>query len=821
VFTQICKFFYLLQRKPGWLFAAACLATLGALLPLRNFQVRASVTDLLPSDWESVRAWKSFGNKLGSAGHLAIVIHSPDPALNVATVEKLAQDLKSRRDINFLEYRTEAEFYRRHKLLYISLGDLEEVERRVETGFWLNRSKNNPLITNLLGSDEKSEAFDEAGFEDLEAKYFSRLKDLHGSPDSTTLVLRVYPTFDATDIHACRAFLEAVQRTAARVSGNAARARAGLDTAEILYTGDVARTIHNEGKLFSRVLFTTRIALALSGLLLLVNFVRFPIGALLALIPVSMATIWTMALTVVWLGPLGIVSAPLSLLLIGLGLTGAVHLLARYAEERRKRLSAAVAFETITLETGPALTAGLTTLAAAFLTFRATDFKALADFGLIAGIGMVCTLIAVLAVFPSVLRLAEPTGLLQPSGGRLFNNQEHARPFRYARHFIVLSLLLSAVLLWNGPQWRFLYDFDRLGFEGGSARADSLLQAFNEELGTPAVFLAPSSARALEIARELRARQRDTASAIGDVTTLEDLLPADMREKLLITARLRHSITPAVIARAREPLRTSLVKLQESWPERALTIQDLPENYRLKFMGPRRAPGVFTYAFPREDSLEGINSLRFAREVRSVRLMNPSGNGSITYYAGGWPVVYGDLVSRMIPDARKALLFGLVVIFALLCATVGSLRGALILMLPVLGTLGWTLGTLKWLGIKINPYNLIAFPVALAYATLHALVLYYRYEEEGRGSLPFVLRRTGRTALVSTLIAAACFIPMAFSGHYGLASLGIASLVGLACGLVASLLFLGGFLGIWESRAHHAEKAGDGARQKSRGRNQG
>src|SRR5690606_16045309 len=167
------------------------------------------------------------------------------------------------------------------------------------------------------------------------------------------------------------------------------------------------------------------------------------------------AVIWTAALTRLWLGPLGIVSAPLSLLLIGLGLSGAVHLLARYSEERRKGLQAASAFETITLETGPALAAGLLTLALAFLGFRATDFSALADFGLVAGIGMICTVVAVLAVFPGLLRLVEPSGLLQPLGGRLFNTatpERSVRPFRHARLFLAVALLLTLALLRHGPQ---------------------------------------------------------------------------------------------------------------------------------------------------------------------------------------------------------------------------------------------------------------------------------------------------------------------------------------------------------------------------------
>jgi predicted RND superfamily exporter protein len=110
------------------------------------------------------------------------------------------------------------------------------------------------------------------------------------------------------------------------------------------------------------------------------------------------------------------------------------------------------------------------------------------------------------------------------------------------------------------------------------------------------------------------------------------------------------------------------------------------------------------------------------------------------------------------------------------------------------------LGCIKWLGIKINPYNLVAFPVALAYATLHSLILHHRYEEEGRGSLPLVIRRTGRTALVATVVAAAAFVPMAYSDHYRLSTLGITALIGLACSLLSTLLLLGGCFGIWEVR---------------------
>jgi uncharacterized protein len=374
----------------------------------------------------------------------------------------------------------------------------------------------------------------------------------------------------------------------------------------------------------------------------------------------------------------------------------------------------------------------------------------------------------------------------------------------------VVALVLTALLLRHGPQWRFLHDFDALGFrEDASARADSLLRASGDELPTPAVFLAPDGATALEIAETLRARQAlgPAASALGDVTTLRDLLPAHQAEKLAIIARLRNTITPEVIRRAREPLRTSLIELTNSWPARPLGIDDLPETYRRKFIGPEGVTGVFTYATPARDEEDEANLLQFAREVRAVELKD----GSV-WYAGGWPVVYGDLAARMLPDTLKATASGLTVIFLVIWLTIGSFRGAVFLILPVIITLLWTLGCIKWIGIKINPYNMIAFPVALAYATLHGLLFQHRYEEEGRGSLPLVLRRTGRTALVATIVAAAAFIPMAFSDHYGLASLGVTALIGLACSLLSTWLLLGGFFGIWEARKAKSGRKRSGRR---------
>jgi predicted RND superfamily exporter protein len=163
-------------------------------------------------------------------------------------------------------------------------------------------------------------------------------------------------------------------------------------------------------------------------------------------------------------------------------------------------------------------------------------------------------------------------------------------------------------------------------------------------------------------------------------------------------------------------------------------------------------------------------------------------------------VVHADLLGLLIPDSRKALGLALLTMFLLVLLDVKSLRGTIVLILPLLFSLAWTLGALKLLGIKLNWYNLIAFPALLAYGIINGVHFYHRYLEEGRGSLVFVLRRTGEVTSVATLVGMAGFAGLAFSDHRGLSSLGITALIGLFMSLVAPLLIMPAFIGWLEER---------------------
>jgi hypothetical protein len=333
-------------------------------------------------------------------------------------------------------------------------------------------------------------------------------------------------------------------------------------------------------------------------------------------------------------------------------------------------------------------------------------------------------------------------------------------------------------------------------------QADSLVQAAGEAIVPPAVVITKDYAEAQQVADGVREYMRaDTLTpTIQSVTTMTDLLPANQEEKLALIAKIRKSVTPALIASSPEPLRGNLEKLAGSWDTVPLTPADLPAGYRRKFLGHDTASGQFTFIFPSVNLREGWNVIAFADDVRDIRAADGR-----EYHASGLPVVQADLLEMMIPDTRHAFILAFGVIALLVLLDVRSARGTLVLVLPLLFSLVWTLGFMKLFGIKLNWFNLVAFPALVAYGINNAVHLYHRYIEEGRGSLRFVLRRTGETTAVATLVGMAGFAGPAFSDHRGLATLGITALLGLSMSLLAPLLVMPAIIGYLEERALVAE----------------
>ena len=164
------------------------------------------------------------------------------------------------------------------------------------------------------------------------------------------------------------------------------------------YEAAVGYTSHVNSNLLSTLLTSLIGVLALFGLV----FKR--IGVLLYIgIPLLMVVSWTIGVGWLMYGQLNIISASFAAVLVALGIDYAIHIYNRYIGERASGLKIEAAFGVALENTGWGVIIGMATTAIAFLSLGATRFSQLAEFGVLAGIGIFLSAPVMLFVLPALL----------------------------------------------------------------------------------------------------------------------------------------------------------------------------------------------------------------------------------------------------------------------------------------------------------------------------------------------------------------------------------------------------------------------------------
>ncbi|MAE93243.1 MAG: hopanoid biosynthesis-associated RND transporter HpnN, partial [Deltaproteobacteria bacterium] len=120
--------------------------------------------------------------------------------------------------------------------------------------------------------------------------------------------------------------------------------------------------------------------------------------------------IWTAAFAAFAVGRLNVVSIAFAVLFIGLGVDFAIHLGLHVLEERRRGRDHEASFVAAVQQVGPALVLCSVSTAIGFFAFVPTDYKGVAELGLISGTGMFVILTLTLTLLPALLTRLLPIG---------------------------------------------------------------------------------------------------------------------------------------------------------------------------------------------------------------------------------------------------------------------------------------------------------------------------------------------------------------------------------------------------------------------------
>jgi len=756
MFSLVTRFLLFLQNAPKLIIFLALALSALSIYPVSNLRWELSLADLLPKEHPAIIAQDSTLKKFGGWQTLIILSKSPDSTANAEFIGTLAKTLEQSPLVNLAEYRTEADFYNEHKLLYINLPDLETINDRIKRLAAKQKEKLNPFIVELV-KDTSGLSDSTFSLEDIEQKYMQRLKSFRGNADGTVRVLEIYPAKDNFSLPEMRSLHQLAKAKADSLSKQ--------KNIEVLYGGAVYDFVANSRTILSEI----RTLAWISALILFVIFVVFcfkiPAISLITALCLAMAALWTFAATSLLFGRINIFTIILGLIIPALGGRNAVHLLSRYTEEMQKGLSVKLALESTLLGIGQPFAVSAFISSSMFFCLFFVSLQGIRELGIAGGLGILFDWIVISTVFPAMLTVLQTKRKFHLYAKITFKLLDFSpKPLSINKKYAFTILIITIAFATQGILPEMEYRFSKTEFPKPSENVHEILEHIGEYNTEPVIAFFPSIKHA-EAAE-------NNYQHINWVT-LASLLPRQQNRKLIILDEIRSALTPEILKTLHGSDSANAGKIVENWNLRPMKITDLPDSYQLKFLGKDGSIGEFGFVFPAFDIDNGLECRRFAKSIGEVSLFGKP------LKTTGEPVIRAALLDLSLPELRRCTILGcMAILLWLLIFQNMRNRIFLILLPPSFGFL-WFFGFLHTLGISLTFYSILALPFLIGISIDGSLFLWQRYWEEGTGSLRFVFAKSGATVIISYFLTAAGFLSMCFLSHPGLKNLGLVTVIGI------------------------------------------
>jgi hopanoid biosynthesis associated RND transporter like protein HpnN len=488
-----------------------------------------------------------------------------------------------------------------------------------------------------------------------------------------------------------------------------------------------------------------------------------------------------------------------------------------------------MALAATSLVAGPQILTAAAGTAAGFLAFVPTDFRGVAELGLIAGVGMLIAFLCTVTFLPAALTLCRPRAEEAEIGFRQGDVLE-AWLLRFRGPVLTgfAALAVLGVLLLP----RLQFDSDPLHTKNPNTEAmRTLRDLMDSPLTNPysVDVLAPSQAAADALAAKLKA-----LPLVGDVITLSSFVPEDQQAKLPLIADAaniledtlapRPPAAPVTPADLRLAAGAALQQIEHAAPKLAKDdpLLAIADDLRALKAAPDATLMAANAALTRFLPLQ-LKRLRTALDARPVdasaippeiardwrlpdgqvrveAVPKPEVRGSaaldafvasvrtVAPDAGGTAVGIVETAQTIIGAFRRAAI-GAVLAIGVILALVLRRRpfDFLLVLTPLLMSALLTVVLAVLLPLPLNFANIIALPLLLGVGVSFNIYFVMNWRS---GKTRFLGTATARAILFSALTTGTAFGSLAVSRHPGTASMGELLLLSLGCTLTVTLLFM-------------------------------
>jgi len=730
--------------------------------------LESDLAELLPDNYESVKALERIKQEVGGVGNLQVVVETDSIESAIAFAEDLAPRLMASPLVNYLDYKSDTEFYEKYGILLLDMQEIDSLHTAIRDKIDEEKQKLNPLyVDDLFGDDDQTEnGNDWAGWEE---KYEEKIpREYYINKDSTALFIKVLPKKTDTDIAFAQEFYQKIKQIVETMDTDEYDPDMTID-----YSGNFKTKIDEYNVVRDDILGTAYFGFSGVFILIMIYFRRLS-GAILITLTLVMSLTWTFGITYGVIGNLNTITGFLFVILFGLGIDYGIHAFARYVESRSSGMSFESAVEKMVAQTGRALTTTSVTTSAAFFSLMLMDFKGFSDLGFIAGVGILSALVAMVVVFFT------------------------PRSFKQTTPILLFSGLITLFAIYAFSQIEFEYDFANLraNLEDKRESAERSEGAFQLS-ESPAVVLTDTRTEVkgvVEAVREII--RKDTLSpTVKTVRSIYSLVPDDQPEKLAKVKEIRELIEEeaegVITGKDKERLDKLKSYLQVDEP---YTWEDFPENDKRKFINKEGEIGNFVFIYPSVALRDGRNAIEFRNDIGKIT--TDSGE---TYFASSSNIIVAEMLTILIEEGRLAVILTFLVVFIIVFFDFRSFKAALFVLTPLAIGMLW-IGVIMYLaGMKLNFFNIVVLPSIIGIGVDNGVHIYHRYKEEGPGSLYHVLKNTGVAVTMTTLTTIVGYSGLILANHPGLNSIGDLAVVGLSTTYLAAVLVLPALLQFFES----------------------
>ena len=825
-----------------------------------GLKLDADLSHLLPEGTPSVKALEESYQRFGSTDKFMIAIQSEDMDLVVALQDSVTEYIHKNWQGDFVSTQVDNEnqFFKDNALLYLPVKHLENIRDNLEDLQLEIGRKNGPLVVDLLGEsstdsasattpkkervwfdenlpqelglpDEAVSAFDaffKKGNSDSslmtqdEAKNLSdddewnpkstipsALKNrLIGSPrpDSTGKILfngvvNAKLIKPSTDYEFVTHILARTDSLLAYFSSKKYPVPTRF-TVEGTYEG-----LKEVDEVANDSVFSFAISLVLI-IFLTIFFFRSVKGPILVVSSVLYACLPTLAFTALFYGKLNPFTVFVASIILGIGIDYSIHILGTSQKLMHKYATLEEVLEAAQRKMlKPFILASFTTIAA-FLTLLAAHFRGFYEFGVVASMGVLFSMLTSVLFLPVLVKCMggipkAPDNTLLP---RSWNESKILRFFKYVAF---AGFALGAVSLWFAQDVDFEHNLRNLRRVSTNVKVKSnkistkVTRATGKAVtSTPAAVMGSKPEQLDMLYDTLMVRLHvEHDSTLGSFLTLKSFVPPQdsQKQRLEVIEEIRDLAEARVFDRAEGDDSVNVANLRKlSAVENTFTAEDVP-SWTLDLLREKDGSyGKIGFIYGDFPSWDAHALHRFQERYGH---WNFDGEELRTFSS---QFILSDVIDSVKKDSFRLALVIILVIFGTLVISFRKPK------LFLAGCISFGMGTLLTLGLlgfltdmfefgKISIYNVIVIPMALGIgidATIHMIT---SWMSDKNLTLRQLMDTTGRNVMASSTTTIAGFVGFLFTTHRGLKGIGDLACISIAMFLITSVVFTMYLCGTW------------------------